>query len=83
MPTKISESSLFSRGKLVQSCQDLYSTSPIDGDGGDDERGIVRCGTVGIILDGPTPERQRQYEVQFLKNIVWWVNASEIEPFLE
>ena len=59
--------------------KDLYSSAPIDGDGGN-ETGISH-GTVGMILQRPNSERSAQYQVQFLKNIVWWVNAAEIEPF--
>ena len=70
-------------GCLVKSVGDLLSSTPIDGDGGDEEPGRVAAYTVGIILAGPNPERQKQYHVQFLNNIVWWVNAREIEPYTE
>tara|TARA_R110000744_G_scaffold256801_1_gene372317 strand:- start:231 stop:479 length:249 start_codon:yes stop_codon:yes gene_type:complete len=82
MPTRATEYSLYTPGKLVTSRTDLHSSSPIDGDAGEDNPNHVRCGTMGIILKAPTPERKAQYQVQFLKNIIWWVNASEIEPYL-
>jgi len=81
MPTKVKEYSLFSPGKLVQCVSDIYSSSPIDGDGGN----RINGGTVGLIITGPSPDLgfKNQYQVQFLNNIVWWVNANEIEPYYE
>lgn len=61
--------------------KDIYSSTPIDGDGG--KENAIPHGTVGLILCGPVTERPGQYQVQFLKNIVWWVNGTEIEPFLK
>ena len=81
MPTiKTREYSLFEPGCLVMCAKDLYSSSPIDGDGGNENR--IPHGTVGMILRGPSEERSAQYQVQFLKDIVWWVNSAEIEPWL-
>jgi hypothetical protein len=70
-------------GCLVRSVGDLYCSSPIDGDAAEDEPRRVGAETVGIILAGPNAERKRQYHVQFLNNVVWWVNAGEIEPYNE
>ena len=50
MPTKTHEYSLYTPGRLVMSRKDLYSSSPIDGDNGNDEPGRVPLGTVGMIL---------------------------------
>jgi hypothetical protein len=80
MPPKIKEYSMYAPGRLIKSTTDLYNSAPIDGDDGNDS--FVACGTVGMIVEGPTPERKGQYHIQFLKNIVWWVNASEIEPYI-
>jgi len=81
MLIKIREYSLFAPGCLVMCSKALYSSSPIDGDKGSETR--INPGTVGMILQGPNDERTAQYQVQFLNNIVWWVNAGEIEPYLE
>jgi len=80
MPTRATEYSLYTPGRLVMNTKDIYNSSPIDGDAGNDS--FVACGTVGMIIQGPTDERRRQYLIQFLKNIVWWVNATEIEPYI-
>lgn len=80
MPTRATEYSLYTPGRLVTSTKDIYNSSPIDGDAGNDS--FVARGTVGMIMQGPTDERRKQYLIQFLKNIVWWVNASEIEPYI-
>jgi|TARA_R110000823_G_C15855171_1_gene492614 hypothetical protein len=80
MPTRATEYSLYTPGKLITSTKDIYNSSPIDGDAGNDS--FVACGTVGMIVQGPTEERRKQYLVQFVRNIVWWVNASEIEPYI-
>ena len=81
MPTRETEPSLYTTGKLVTNTKDIYNSSPIDGDAGIDS--FVACGTVGMIMQGPTEERQGQYLVQFLKNVVWWMNAAEIEPYIK
>jgi len=83
MPVKIKERSLMTPGCLVKSVGDLFSSSGIDGDAGDDDPRRVAAFTVGIILAGPSRERKKQYHVQFLNNVVWWVNAREIEPYTE
>ena len=83
MPTKTKEYSLYEPGRLVTSRLDLYSAAPIDGDAGEDNPNRIPYGTVGVILKAPTEEREHQYQVQFLNNITWWVNAGEIEPYLE
>jgi hypothetical protein len=80
MPTKATEYSLYAPGKLIISTRDIYNSAPIDGDAGNDS--LVACGTVGVIMKGPTDERREQYLIQFIKNVVWWVNAVEIEPWL-
>lgn len=81
MPTKVREYSLFEPGCLVMCAEDLHSSSHIDTGGVNESR--IPHGTVGMILCGPNSERSGQYQVQFLKNIVWWVNRAEIEPFLK
>ena len=83
MPTKIEEYSLYAPGRLVMSRKDLYSSTSVDGDNGNDEPSRVATGTVGMIIQGPNTERQAQYQVQFVKNIVWWVNTAEIEPYIK
>ena len=72
MPTKVKEYSLFSPGRLVRAATDIYSSG--------EEPYLVELGSVGIILSGPTTERQHHYLVQFIKNVEWWVNGKEIEP---
>jgi len=80
-PAKIKEYSCYAPGSLVACDKDLYSSSPIDGDAGD-EPGRVSRGTVGIIMNGPKPGYEHHYQVQFLKNITWWVLANEIRPYI-
>ncbi len=43
----------------------------------------IAGGTVGVIISGPRPETGygHQYQVQFLNNVVWWVDPNEIEPY--
>ena len=79
MPTPLKEYSLFAPGRLVQCIGDIYSSSPIDGDA-DNNR--IDGGTIGIIVSGPKPGYEEHYQVQFLKNILWWVRHDEIEPYL-
>ena len=81
MPVEISESSCFAPGSLVTCDKDLYSSTPIDGDGSDDPSRVPR-GTVGIIMNGPRPGHEHYYKVQFLKNVTWWVLPSEIRPYI-
>ena len=75
MPVKIKEQSLFSPGNLVRAAQDIYSS--------DVDPYLVELGSVGVILKGPTAERQRHFLVQFVNNVTWWVNGSEIEPWIK
>jgi hypothetical protein len=82
MPTKTKEYSLFSPGRLVTSTKDLFSTIPTDDPDTSDNQS-VRSGTLGMIMEGPNEERRGQYRIQFLKNVVWWVNGSEIEPYIK
>ena len=74
MPTKVTEYSMYSPGKLVIATKDLYSS---------EESYIVSEGTVGMIMNGPNDQYQKHYRVQFLNNIEWWVNLTEIEPYLK
>ena len=78
MPTETREYSLFSPGSLVKCSQDLYSAAPIDGDNLDNR---VAGGTVGVIISGPKPGYEEHYQVQFLRNVVWWVRGHEIHPY--
>ena len=80
MPTKTKEYSLYAPGRLVKCRADIYSSSPIDGD---NYANHIPGGTVGLIICGPQPGYENHYQVQFLKNVLWWVNGSEIEPHLE
>ena len=73
MPTKLEEYSMYSPGKLVQCRADIYST---------DSTGKINGGTVGLILERD-PHDSRRLRVQFVNNIPWWVNANEIEPYIE
>ena len=83
MPIKINESSCYYPGALVEADKDLYSSVPIDGPGGDDDKSI-RKGTVGIIMSNPSAALgyKDHYQVQFLSNILWWVIPEEISPFV-
>ena len=80
MPTKTKEYSLFSPGKLVKNIADIYSSVPIDGDNGTNR---IAGGTVGVILSGPKKGYPNHCQVQFLNNVVWWVEFNEIEPFVK
>jgi len=64
---------MYSPGKLVQCRADIYSTDPT---------GKINGGTVGLILERD-PHDSRRLRVQFVNNIPWWVNANEIEPYIE
>ena len=57
---------------------DIYSSTPIDGDGGNSIKG----GTVGLILNGPGEGYREHFKVEFLNGIVWWVGPHEIEPYV-
>ncbi len=70
MPTKTKEHTLYSPGKLVKTRKDLYSVDP-------HER--LEEGTVGLILER---DHASQLRIQFLNNMVWWVNMTEVEPHL-
>ena len=78
MPTKTEEYSLYSPGNLIKNVADIYSSVPIDGDAGGNR---IDAGTIGIILSGPAPGYSGHCQVQFLRNVVWWVRFEEIEPF--
>ena len=80
MPTKIEEYSLYSPGSLVVSAKELFSAHHFDGDNDADK--TIPEGTVGLIVEGPNPERRRQYYVRFLRDMAWWVNDGEILPYL-
>jgi hypothetical protein len=70
MPTKAKEYVLYTPGRLIKSCVDIYSTDPA---------GKIIKGTSGIILRREKPKRLL---VQFTGDITWWVNQEEIEPYL-
>jgi hypothetical protein len=78
MPTKTEEYSLYSPGKLVKSRKSIYSAG-----GKPEEETRIGEGAVGIILSGPRPTEgfHNHCQVQFVGNIIWWVNFNEIEPF--
>jgi hypothetical protein len=73
MPIKTSESSMYTPGKLIVASERLQTAGEVD---------FVEEGTVGLILEGPNPERSDQYRIQFLNGITWWVLGKEIEPHL-
>jgi hypothetical protein len=73
MPTKIEEYSMYAPGKLVQCRADIYSTDP---------NGKINGGSVGLVLERDRVKSGRLL-VQFVNNITWWVNTSEIEPYIE
>tara|TARA_B100000131_G_C17996983_1_gene564931 strand:- start:645 stop:893 length:249 start_codon:yes stop_codon:yes gene_type:complete len=81
MPTKATESLCFEPGKLVRSRTTIYSSTPIEQLVGTYNH--IAGGTVGVIISGPRPETGygHQYQVQFLNNVVWWVDPNEIEPY--
>ena len=82
MPTQTKEYSLFSPGNLIKNIADIYGASPIDGDL---DTNMIPGGTVGGIIAGPDKGKgyPRHCQVQFLNNIVWWVEYQEIEPYIE
>ena len=69
------EHALFSPGNLVRAAQDIYSSS--------EDPYLVELGSVGVIIKGPTAKRQSHFLVQFVNNVTWWVNGSEIEPWIK
>jgi hypothetical protein len=83
MPIKMSESSCYYPGALVEAEKDLYSSNQADGMGSTDNHS-VRKGTVGVILKGPDLELgyRDHYQVQFLSNRLWWVLPDEISPYV-
>ena len=82
MPTQTKEYSLYAPGKLVKSLTNIYSSQPIAAEIFIDH---IKAGTVGMILSGPKPNQgfSEHYQVQFLKNVVWWVRHNEIEPYFD
>ena len=80
MPIKMKERALFSPGNLVKTRTAIYSTDP-----------SMRLpeGTVGTILQqggkgGKGGWSKEHCQVQFVAVASpWWVNFSEIEPWLE
>ncbi len=73
MPTKVEEYSMYAPGRLVQCRAAIYSTDPT---------GKINGGTVGLVLERDRV-KSRRLLVQFVNNITWWVNAGEIEPYIE
>ena len=75
MPTKIKESYLYAPGNLVKTRKDIYSVDP---------HARINAGTVGTILTGPKPGYAHHCQVHFVSmGEPWWVNFSEIEPWIE
>lgn len=74
MPTKTTESFLFSPGKLVETATAIYSTDP---------HYRLAEGTVGIIIQGPRPGYREQCQVHFVSlDEPWWVHFNEIKPYI-
>ena len=70
-------------GDLVETVHEIH-TVPM-GDpiypGGDSDRGLAP-GTVGIIITRPSDSRPRQFLVQFVGGMEWWMYHNEIQPLL-
>jgi len=79
MPTKATESSCYYPGALVEAAANIYSSVPIDGD---EDNQTITQGTVGVIVSGPDGNHRHHYQVQFLRNILWWVLPAEISPYV-
>mgnify|MGYP003117293147 CR=1 FL=1 len=74
MPTKTREYSLYTPGNLVVTRKEIYSYDP---------HGKIDGGTVGMILTGPNSDYREHCQVHFVGFAEpWWVNFSEIEPYL-
>ena len=73
MPTKMTETALYSPGKLVQTRHVIYSVEP--------SRRLPE-GTVGVIISGPQKGYSEHCQVHFVAvHEPWWVNFTEIQPY--
>ena len=84
MPTRTREYSLLSPGSLVVAARDIYTAA---GSATLPEYNIppenrITQGTAGIIICGPKKGYRHHYQVQFMKNVLWWVEANEIRPYM-
>ena len=83
MPTNVKESLVFEVGCLVKAASPIHCVTDEDGinfHGGRSLQTVVDEGTVGLITQRPSDERPRQFQVEFLGGIVWWVYGHEIAP---
>jgi len=71
-------------GSLVETTNEIH-TVPM-GDpmypGGNSDRGLPQ-GTVGIIVCRPSAHRPRQFLVQFVGGMEWWMYHNEIKPLVK
>ena len=82
-PTAIRESLVMKVGSLVVTARDIH-TVPMDGELYPNGRGTraIAKGTVGVILQRPGVDRERQFLVNFVGGHEWWMYHNEIEPWL-
>jgi len=80
MPTKTTEYSLLTPGKLVRTKSKVY-IYPDDTEENYDKKSLNE-GIVGIILQTPTKERPRQYLIEFVGGDTWWMYTNEFEPYI-
>ena len=85
MPSNVRESLVFEVGSLVKAVHPIHCVTDEDGvnfHGNQplELKTIVEQGTVGLIKKRPSEYRPRQFQVEFLGGVVWWVYGHEIEP---
>ena len=83
MPTTTKEYPLMMPGALVETAHEIHTVPMGDPVYPDTPRaGGLPQGTAGIIVCRPIPERPRQFLVQFVGGVEWWVYHNEIKPLI-
>jgi len=67
-------------GAMVETSHEIY-TLPREGEESYDDP-VMPAGTVGIIIQLPDTDRPRQYLVNFVGGLTYWMYTNEIQPYI-